>query len=88
MTGGARLSGREGRGERGWAGPGDLGPGCSPGWAAGPFLYLFFCFLFLLFLISVLVFFLKMLYYSNLNKNNANHFCSLKSVFKTYKPKV
>jgi hypothetical protein len=32
--------------------------------------------------------FLKMLSKSDLNKINSDHFCTLKSVFKTYKPKV
>jgi hypothetical protein len=88
MTGGARMSGREGRGWAGWAGPGDLGPGCGPGWAAGSFLYFFLLFSFS-FVSDFCFGFLKMLYYSDLKKKSMlTTFALLKSVFKTYKPKV
>jgi hypothetical protein len=53
MTGGARVAVREGRGERGWAGSGELGRLASrpwPKWAPGLFLLFFsFCYVFLLF---------------------------------------
>jgi hypothetical protein len=80
------------RGES-WTGlvQGRAGPAGSrvwPKWAAGFFLlFFYFLFSFLLFQISVLVF-LKKLFYSDLNKNKADHFCPLKSVFETYKPRV
>jgi hypothetical protein len=85
MTGGARLSGREGRGERGWAGPGAIWAGWLLGAAqVGCWLFLFnFFLLFSFSFVSEICFgFLKMLYYSDLNKINSDHFCTLKSVFK------
>jgi hypothetical protein len=52
MTGGARLAGRERRGESGVG----LVPGCGPSGLLALSFFSFFCFLFLLFLISVLDF--------------------------------
>jgi hypothetical protein len=91
MTGGAGRSVRERRGVLGWAGSGQSGPAGSrvrPRWAAGSLL-LFFFFLFSFSFVSDFCFDnLKRLLYSDLNKSQADHFCSLKSVFRTYKPEV
>jgi hypothetical protein len=91
MTGGARLSVRERRGELDWAGSGVSWAGWLPGAAqVGYWLLPFYFFLLFSFsFVSEFCFgFLKMLNYSDLNKINTDHFCSLKSVFKTYKPRV
>jgi hypothetical protein len=86
MTGGACMAVREGRGELGWAGSGAVWAGWLPGAAqvAAGSLLLYFFLLFSFSFVSDFCFgFLKMLYYSDLDKINADHFCSLKSVFKT-----
>jgi hypothetical protein len=64
-----------------------LVPGCSPSGLLALSFYFFLLFSFS-FVSDFCFGFLKMLYYSDLDKINADHFCSLKSVFKTYKPKV
>jgi hypothetical protein len=59
-------------------------PGCGPSGLLASFFYFFsFCFPFSFVLISVFGFFLKKLFYSDLNKIKADHFWSLKSVFTT-----
>jgi hypothetical protein len=92
MTGGAHVAVREGRGELGWVGSGWSGSAGFPGvaqvgsWPLS-FIFIFFCFLF--FFCSDFCFeFLKKLFYSDLNKIKADHFWSLKSVFRTYKLEV
>jgi hypothetical protein len=73
----------------GWSG-GDLGrlaPGCGPSGLLALSFYFFFLFSFS-FVSDFCFGFLKKLFYSDLNKTKAGHFCSLKSVFKTYKPRV
>jgi hypothetical protein len=91
MIGGARVAVREREGELDWADSGRARPAgfrVWPKWAAGSF-FLFFFFLFSFSFVSNFCFgFLKKLVNSDLNKNKADHFCSLKSVFKTHNLRV
>jgi hypothetical protein len=89
---GCRREGeRERESELGWVGSERSGPAGLPGAAqlgSCPLL-LFYFFLLLSFsfiLISVLSF--EEFFYSDLNKIKADHFWSLKSVFRNYKPGV
>jgi hypothetical protein len=65
------------------------------GWLPGaaqvgswPLSFIFFLLLSFFFCSDFCFEFLKKLFYSDLNKIKADHFWSLKSVFKTYKPEV
>jgi hypothetical protein len=90
LTSGSRLAEREGSGSgvglaRGGVGP--VAPGCGPsGCWVSPFIFFFQLFFFFCF--RSLIWFLKRLSYSDLNKNQADHFWSLESVFTTYKLEV
>jgi hypothetical protein len=82
---------REGRGELGWVGSGRSGPAGFPGAAqvgSWPLSFIFFLLLSFSFVLISVLSFLKKLFYSDLNKIKADHFWSLKSVFRTYKPEV
>jgi hypothetical protein len=88
---GPDCRGEKGGGERGWAGPGDLGrlaPGCGPSGLLALSFYFFLLFSFSFVSDFCFVFFFKMLNQSDLNKIKSDHICTLKSVFKTYKPRV
>jgi hypothetical protein len=73
----------------GWFGGelGRLAPGCGPSGLLALLCIFFFLFSFS-FVFDFCFGFLKKLFYSDLNKNKADHFGSLKSVFETYKPRV
>jgi hypothetical protein len=87
MTGGTRLSEREGGKGAGWVGSGQSGPAGLPGVAQLGSWPLFFSAI--LFFCSEFCFeFLKKLFHSDLNKFKADHFWSLKGVFRIYKPEV
>jgi hypothetical protein len=91
MTCGARWSVRERGGKGlGWSGAvwASWFPGCGPsGLLASPF-YFFFLLLSFSFISDFCFDNLKRLMYSDLNKVKADHFWSLRSVFRTYKPEV
>jgi hypothetical protein len=62
-------------------------PGCGPSGLLASFFY-FFPSAFFFFCSDFCFEFLKKFFYSDLNKIKADHFWSLKSVFRTYKPEV
>jgi hypothetical protein len=71
------------RGGLGW-----LASRVRPKWAPGLFLLFIFPSAFFFFCSDFCFEFLKEFFYSDLNKFKADHFWSLKSVFRTYKPEV
>jgi hypothetical protein len=80
---------RERGGGAGWAGSGRSGPAGFPGAAQVAPGLSFFSSAFLFSFCSDFYFeFLKGFFYSDLNKVKADHFWSLKSVFRHYKPEV
>jgi hypothetical protein len=89
MTGGSRMAVRERRGELGWVGSGWSGPAGFPGAAqVGSWRLPYFSTAFFFFCSDFCFEFLKKLFYSDLNKNKADHFWFFKSVFRTYKLEV
>jgi hypothetical protein len=86
MTGGTRLSERERGKGAGWVGSGQSGPPGLPGAAqlgSWPLSFIFFLLLSFFFCSEFLFGVLKRFFYSDLNKIEADHFWSLKSVFRT-----